>query len=51
LEQDNLVAISPKYTQLLTALKSAVSVEYKLDKKESPFSDLTDAFRLASIFI
>jgi len=29
--EDNLVAINPKYTQLVTALKGAVSVEYKLD--------------------
>jgi hypothetical protein len=46
--EDNLVAINPKYTQLITALKGAVSVEYKLDKSESPLNDLTDAFRLAT---
>jgi hypothetical protein len=45
--EDGLVAINPKYTQLITALKGAVSVEYNLDKKESPIHDLLDAFRLA----
>jgi hypothetical protein len=45
--EPNLVAINPKFIQLITALKGAVSVEYKLDKKESPLNDLTDAFRLA----
>jgi hypothetical protein len=46
--EDNLIAINPKYIQLITALKGAVSVEYKLDKSESPLNDLTDAFRLAA---
>ena len=45
--EDNLIAINPKYEKLITALKGAVSVDYKLDKKESPFSDLMDAFRSA----
>jgi hypothetical protein len=46
--EDNLIAINPKYEELVSALKGAVSVEYRLDKKESVFSDLTDAFRLAA---
>lgn len=46
--EDGLIAINPKYIQLVTALKGAVSVEYRLDKKESPMHDLTDAFRLAA---
>jgi hypothetical protein len=45
--EDNLVAINEKYTQLIAALKGAVSIEYKLDKSESPLHDLTDAFKLA----
>lgn len=36
--EDHVIAINPKYTQLITALKGAVSVEYKLDKSESPFN-------------
>jgi hypothetical protein len=38
LEHEDRIAINPKYTQLITALKGAVSVEYKLDKSESPFN-------------
>jgi hypothetical protein len=45
--EDSIIAISPKYIELISALKGAVSVEYKLSKTESVFSDLTDAFRLA----
>jgi hypothetical protein len=45
--EDSLVVISPKHEELISALKGAVSVDYRLDKKESVFSDLTDAFRLA----
>jgi hypothetical protein len=29
------------------ALKGAQSIEYRLDKKNSPFPDLIDAYRLA----
>ena len=46
--EDNVIAINPKYTELITALKGAVSVDYRLDKKESPLNDLTDGFRLGS---
>jgi hypothetical protein len=46
--EDNLIAINPKYEELISALKGAVSTEYKLNKQESVFSDLTDAFRLAA---
>jgi hypothetical protein len=46
--EDNLIAISPKHEKLIAALKGAVSREYKLDKTESPYNDLTDAFRLAA---
>jgi hypothetical protein len=46
--EDGLLSINPKYEELISALKGAVSVEYKLDKSESVFSDLTDAFRLAA---
>jgi hypothetical protein len=36
--EDHIIAINPKYTQLITVLKGAISVEYKLDKSESPFN-------------
>jgi hypothetical protein len=45
--EDNLIAINPKWDKLITALRGAVSQDYKLLKNESPYSDLTDAFRLA----
>jgi hypothetical protein len=47
---DELIVINPKYTDLITALKGAVATEYKLDKSESPFNDLTDGIRLAAKF-
>ncbi len=48
--EDNLIAINPKWEKLITALKGAVATEYRLEKSESPFNDLTDAFRLAAKF-
>jgi hypothetical protein len=45
--EDGIVAINPKYTELVAALKGAQSIDYKLDKTESPMHDLTDAYRLA----
>lgn len=47
---DELIAINPKYTDLITALKGAVATEYRIDKTESPFNDLTDGIRLAAKF-
>jgi hypothetical protein len=46
--EDNLIAINPKYTELIEALKGAQSIEYRLDKKNSPFPDLIDDIRLAA---
>ena len=48
--EDNLVAINPQFDKLITALRGAMAKEYKLDKNESPFNDLTDSFRLACKF-
>jgi hypothetical protein len=48
--EDNLVAINPQFDKLITALRGAMAKEYKLDKTESPFNDLTDSFRLAMKF-
>ncbi len=47
---DNLIAIPPQFTKLITALKGATSVEYRLLKEDSPYNDLTDAMRLACKF-
>ena len=51
-EEDNssLVAIHPSFNKLLTALRTAVANEYKLQKEDISFNDVLDAFRLALIF-
>jgi hypothetical protein len=46
----SLIAIHPKFDKLLTGLRTAVANEYRLDKEQSSFNDLTDAFRLSLIF-
>jgi hypothetical protein len=43
----SLIAIHPSFEKLLTALRTAVASEYKLDKQETTFDDILDAFRLA----
>jgi hypothetical protein len=47
---DSLVAINPKWNKLISGLKGAIAQEYKLNKTETPYSDLVDAFRLACKF-
>ena len=46
----SLVAIHKRFDKLLTGLRTAVANEYKLDKKETVYDDLVDAFRLALTF-
>jgi hypothetical protein len=46
--EDSIIAINPKYEELITSLRGAVAQEYKLNKTETPYSDLMDAFRLAA---
>jgi hypothetical protein len=46
----SLIAIDKRFDKLLTGLRTAVANEYKLDKEQSSFNDLTDAFRLSLIF-
>jgi hypothetical protein len=48
--EDSLIAINPKYEDLITSLRGATATEYKLNKTETPFADLMDAFRLALKF-
>jgi hypothetical protein len=48
--EDNLIAINPKWDKLIVALRGAIAREYKLDKTELPYNDLTDSFRLAAKF-
>jgi hypothetical protein len=47
----SLIAIhKERFDKLITALRTAVANEYKLDKTETSFSDLLDAFRLSLVF-
>jgi hypothetical protein len=46
----SLVAIHSSFDKLLTALRTAVANEYKLDKIETSFHDILDAFRLSLQF-
>jgi hypothetical protein len=47
----SLVAINPqKFSKLLTALRTAVANEYKLDKEQTSYPDILDAFRLSLQF-
>jgi hypothetical protein len=46
-DKDNLVAIDKRFDKLITALRTAVANEYKLDKEQTSYHDLLDAFRLS----
>ena len=46
----SLIAIHPSFNKLLTALRTAVANEYKLQKEDTSFNDILDAFRLSLIF-
>jgi hypothetical protein len=46
----SLVAIHPSFDELLTALRTAVANEYRLDKTETSFNDVLDSFRLSLTF-
>jgi hypothetical protein len=51
-DENNLVAINPaRFHKLVIALRTAVANEYKLDKEQTSFNDILDAFRLALIDI
>ena len=46
-DPDNLIAIDKQFDKLLTALRTSVANEYKLDKEATSFHDILDAFRLS----
>ena len=46
-DKDNLVAIDKRFGKLLTALRTAVANEYRLDKESTSYHDLLDALRLS----
>jgi hypothetical protein len=46
----SLIAIDKRFDKLLTGLRTAVANEYKLQKEETSYDDIVDAFRLALTF-
>jgi hypothetical protein len=46
-DKDNLVVIDKRFDKLLTSLRTAVANEYKLDKEQTSYHDILDAFRLS----
>jgi hypothetical protein len=46
----SLIAIDKRFDKLLTGLRTAVANEYKLQKEETSYDDLVDAFRLSLQF-
>jgi hypothetical protein len=43
----SLIAIHPSFDKLLTALRTAVAHEYRLDKQETAFNDVLNGLRLS----
>ena len=46
----SLIAIHHTFEKLLTSLRTAVANEYKLDKEQTSYNDILDAFRLSLQF-
>jgi hypothetical protein len=46
----SLIAIHPSFEKLLTSLRTAVASKYKLDKEQTSYNDILDAFRLSLQF-
>ena len=46
----SLIAIDPSFNKLLTALRTAVAHEHRLDKTETAFNDVLDGLRLSLQF-
>jgi hypothetical protein len=47
-ECGSLIAINPQFDKLITALRTAISINYgKLDKDQTSYHNVLDAFRLA----
>jgi hypothetical protein len=47
LTDSGLLAINPRFGKLITAMRTAVAVENKLDKQATSYDDLIDALRCA----
>jgi hypothetical protein len=48
--RSSMIAIDKRFDKLITGLRTAVANEYKLDKEQTSYNDLLDAFRLSLIF-
>jgi hypothetical protein len=46
----SLIAIHPTFERLITSLRTAAANACKLDKEQTSFDDILDAFRLALQF-
>jgi hypothetical protein len=46
----SLIAIDKRFDKLITSLRTATAAEYRLQKEETSFNDVLDAFRLSLIF-
>src|SRR5215204_1857996 len=46
-DPDNLIVIDKRFDKLLTALRTAVANEYKLEKEQTSYHDILDSFRLS----
>ena len=49
-DPEGLVAIHPKFQKLITALRTAQATEFKLQKEETSYNDILDAFMLSLQF-
>ena len=49
-DPEGLVAVHPKFQKLITALRTAQATEYKLQKEETSYNDILDAFLLSLQF-
>ena len=49
-DPEGLIAIHPTFEKLLTSLRTAIANEYKLDKEQTSYNDLLDAFMLSLQF-
>lgn len=49
-DPEGLVAIHPSFQKLITALRTAQATEYKLEKSETSYNDILDAFMLSLQF-
>jgi hypothetical protein len=46
-DERGLVAINPRFSKLITSLRTAVAAENTLDKERTSYNDILDAFRLS----